>query len=125
MKIIRPLLLFCPALYLLPSIAMAQSASAQDANKTVRVVRVESAPVIDGKLDDAVWQHAEVMTEFHQIRPGNGTEPSDPTEVVGGLPLRELHPLDSSRVGISQNISLQLGQPDSKPEPHLNFTVLE
>ncbi len=81
MKIIRPLLLFCPALYLLPSIAMAQSASAQDANKTVRVVRVESAPVIDGKLDDAVWQQAEVMTEFHQIRPGNGTEPSDPTEV--------------------------------------------
>ena len=60
---------------------MAQSASAQDANKTVRVVRVESAPVIDGKLNDAVWQQAEVMTEFHQIRPGNGTEPSDPTEV--------------------------------------------
>ena len=59
----------------------AQTASAEDANKEVRVVRIESAPVIDGKLDDAVWNNAEVLTEFHQTRPGNGDPPTDPTEV--------------------------------------------
>lgn len=50
-------------------------------SKTVRVVRVETPPVIDGKLDDAVWQRADVITDFHQIRPGDGTPPSEPTEL--------------------------------------------
>jgi len=61
--------------------ASAQSSSDADANKEVRVIRVEAIPVIDGKLDEAVWKNAEVLTDFHQTRPGDGTEPSDPTEV--------------------------------------------
>ena len=47
----------------------------------MRAVRVASPPVIDGRLDDAVWQQAEPITDFHQIRPGNGTPPSERTEV--------------------------------------------
>lgn len=61
--------------------ASAQSTSIDNSDKEVRVVRVESAPVIDGKLDEAVWQNAEVLTDFHQIRPSDGAEPSEPTEV--------------------------------------------
>lgn len=61
--------------------ASAQSSSDADANKEVRVIRVESIPVIDGQLDEAVWEDAEVLTDFHQTRPGDGAEPSDPTEV--------------------------------------------
>jgi len=61
--------------------ALAQSLSDENANKQVRVIRVDSAPVIDGKLDDSVWQNAEVLTDFHQTRPRDGGEPSDPTEV--------------------------------------------
>ena len=49
--------------------------------KQIRAVRVETPPVIDGRLDDAVWQQANVITDFHQIRPGNQTEPSERTEV--------------------------------------------
>jgi hypothetical protein len=49
--------------------------------KQVQAVHVASAPVVDGKLDDAVWQQAQPITEFHQIRPGDGTAPSEPTEV--------------------------------------------
>ena len=45
------------------------------------MVRVDSIPVIDGKIDEAVWDKAEVLTDFHQTRPSNGAEPSDPTEV--------------------------------------------
>jgi Ni/Co efflux regulator RcnB len=51
------------------------------AQKQVRAVRVATPPVIDGRMDDAVWQQAEVITDFHQIRPGNQTEPSERTEV--------------------------------------------
>ena len=51
------------------------------AQKTVRVVRVDTPPFIDGTLDDDVWKRANVITDFHQIRPGDGTPPSEPTEV--------------------------------------------
>ncbi len=49
--------------------------------KEFRVVRIDTPPVIDGKLDDAVWQQAEVITDFHQIRPGDGAPPSELTEL--------------------------------------------
>ena len=49
--------------------------------KSVRVTRVDSPPIIDGKLDEAVWQQADVIDDFHQIRPGDGAEPSDRTEI--------------------------------------------
>ena len=52
-----------------------------DGRKTVRIVRTATPPVIDGKLDDAVWQQAGLITSLHQIRPGDGTPPSEPTEV--------------------------------------------
>ena len=61
--------------------ASAQSVPVDDVDKTVRVVRVESPPIIDGILDDLVWGQANMITDFHQIRPGDGTEPSEPTEV--------------------------------------------
>jgi len=61
---------------------MAQDAApSSEGTKTVRAVRVDTPPVIDGVLDEAVWQQAEVITDFHQVRPGNGTPPSEPTEV--------------------------------------------
>ena len=60
--------------------AFAQSSS-EDELKTVRVIRIDSPPVIDGSLDDAVWERAEVITDFHQTRPGDGAQPSEPTEL--------------------------------------------
>jgi len=70
------------------ALILAAPASAQElsttpvvAQKQVRAVRVATPPVIDGRLDDAVWQQAEPITDFHQIRPGNQTEPSERTEV--------------------------------------------
>ena len=72
----------CSALALLGADAGAQSAApAADGRKTVRMVRTATPPVIDGKLDEAVWQTADVITDFHQIRPGDGATPSEPTEV--------------------------------------------
>ena len=72
----------CLVYLVLPDAAAAQDAPASaEAAKVVRVVRVASPPVIDGRLDDDVWQQADVITDFHQIRPGDGAEPSEITEV--------------------------------------------
>jgi len=49
--------------------------------KRFRAVRVDSAPVLDGRLDDPVWQQAEIVTDFHQTRPGDHTPTSEPTEL--------------------------------------------
>lgn len=51
------------------------------AQKSVRAIRVDTPPIIDGKLDDAVWQLAQPISDFHQTRPGNQTPPSEFTEV--------------------------------------------
>ncbi len=49
--------------------------------KSFRAVRVSEPPVLDGVLDDAVWQQAERVTDFHQSRPGDHAVPSEPTEL--------------------------------------------
>ena len=50
----------------------------------VTVPRFDKAPVIDGKLDDAIWQSAAVLKDFYQIQPGDNIPPSRPTEVLIG-----------------------------------------
>jgi hypothetical protein len=66
---------------LLANAGLAQPPISETTEKSLRVVRVTTPPTIDGRLDDAVWQSAEVVTDFHQIRPGDGTPPSEPTEL--------------------------------------------
>jgi hypothetical protein len=50
----------------------------------VTVPKFATAPVIDGKLDEAVWQNAAVLKDFYQIDPGDNIAPSKPTEVLLG-----------------------------------------
>jgi len=52
-----------------------------NAPKQFRAVRVATPPIIDGRLDEALWQQAELITDFHQIRPGDGVAPSERTEL--------------------------------------------
>jgi hypothetical protein len=65
------------------SIADAQAAESPDPRgpKQARATRVDTRPVMDGRLDEAVWQQADVITDFHQIRPGDGTPTTERTEV--------------------------------------------
>ena len=81
MRIPYLLLCLCAAASLLPADVRAQAAPTDGPGKRVRAVRVETPPVIDGRLDDAAWGLAEPITDFHQISPGNGTPPSERTEV--------------------------------------------
>jgi hypothetical protein len=47
--------------------------------------------VIDGKLDDAVWQNAALLKDFYQIDPGDNVAPSKPTEVLLGYDSKTLY----------------------------------
>jgi hypothetical protein len=42
---------------------------------------VSEPPVIDGRLDEKVWQSAAVFKDFYQVLPGDNIDPSKPTEV--------------------------------------------
>lgn len=46
-----------------------------------RVTRVQAAPVIDGRLDDAVWREAPPITDFIQRELNEGVPASERTEV--------------------------------------------
>jgi hypothetical protein len=50
-----------------PGILVAQQPGAE--TKTVRAVHVDTPPVIDGRLDDAVWALAEPVEDLHQVWP--------------------------------------------------------
>jgi hypothetical protein len=50
----------------------------------VTIPKFNTPPVIDGKLDEAVWQNAAVFKDFYQTDPGDNTAPSKPTEVFVG-----------------------------------------
>ena len=47
----------------------------------VSVVRVATPPVLDGSLDDAIWQPAAKISQFVQQRPLEGAPASEATEV--------------------------------------------
>ena len=65
----------------------AATASAQESaiygsqEKAVRITRAASPPVIDGKLDEAVWTQAATVDDLHEIQPTEYAEPSERTIV--------------------------------------------
>ena len=61
------------------NLAPGTPAAAQDA--TVRAVRTEQAPTIDGVLDEAFWQEIEPVTDFRQRVPVDGAPSSERTEL--------------------------------------------
>jgi len=57
----------------------------------IRVVRFDTPPVIDGKLDDAVWQQATVFKDFVQTKPGDNIAPSRETIAMMGYDSKSLY----------------------------------
>src|SRR5687767_12212238 len=60
-------------------------------SQPVVVPKFETPPVIDGKLNEDVWQKAVVLKGFYQIQPGDNTPPSKPTEVLLGFDAKFLY----------------------------------
>lgn len=67
------------ATLVLSNAAVGADSATQD--KTAVAARVDSAPIIDGRLDDAVWAHANVFDDFHEIQPQEYSAASEKTEV--------------------------------------------
>src|SRR5262249_37547023 len=57
----------------------------------VRIPRFETRPVIDGRLDEEVWEHAAIFKDFYQIHPGDNIKPSKPTAVLIGYDVEFLY----------------------------------
>jgi hypothetical protein len=49
--------------------------------KSFEIRRTDSPPIIDGKLDDAVWTDAAWVDDFHQTAPFDGAQPTERTVV--------------------------------------------
>jgi hypothetical protein len=62
--------------------ALAQPIVLRDpGQKSVTIVRTDTAPVIDGVLDDAVWANAALIDNLHQVNPVEYAQPSERTEI--------------------------------------------
>lgn len=59
--------------------------------KPIVIPRFDKPPVIDGKLDEDLWQRAVVLKGFVQINPGDNIAPSKPTEMMMGYDTRFLY----------------------------------
>ena len=47
------------------------------ARKVTEIVRASSPPILDGRLNEAVWAEATVITDLHQYDPVDHGEPSE------------------------------------------------
>lgn len=63
-----------------PALLAAQSVVAPP-RPTGRAIRVAAAPLLDGRLDDAVWADAPVLSGFQQHEPFDGRPATERTEV--------------------------------------------
>ena len=83
MPLVKPI----TAAFLAAVLTAASSAQAQTISTTGPVSRhgratvTQTPPTIDGRLDDAAWAKAEVLTDFVQREPSEGTPVSERTEV--------------------------------------------
>jgi hypothetical protein len=59
-------------------------------SQPVRIVWFETAPTIDGKLDE-IWKTGAIFKDFYQRRPGENIAPSKPTEVFLGYDAKQLY----------------------------------
>jgi hypothetical protein len=60
-------------------------------SQPVTIPRFDTPPVIDGKLDDAIWKKAAVFKDFYQTNPGDNIAPTAPTEVFVGYDSKFLY----------------------------------
>jgi len=65
-----------------------------ESEKEVRIQRASTPPVIDGVMDEEIWQRAPIIDDFHQVNPVEFAEPSERTEV------RVLYDRDALYIGV-------------------------
>lgn len=56
--------------------------SVAHAQESIQAVRIDTPPVIDGFVDEEVWQHAFMVDEFYQREPNEGAPVSEKTQIL-------------------------------------------
>ncbi|MCP4660209.1 MAG: carbohydrate binding family 9 domain-containing protein [bacterium] len=70
----------------------AEQAQSQDAvQDAVEAPRLSTAPKIDGRLDEAVWQEAAPLGDLVQVEPDPGAPPTEKTEILIGYDEQKLY----------------------------------
>jgi hypothetical protein len=64
---------------------------ATNKNTPLHITRFKQPPVVDGLLDDVVWQNATLFNDFLQTQPGDNIKASQPTEVRIGYDAKFLY----------------------------------
>ncbi len=67
--------------WLTASAVAQESPSDGGQQKSLRITRTDTPPVIDGRLDDEAWMHAAEIDDFHEIQPTEYAAPSERTVV--------------------------------------------
>ncbi|MDT7780140.1 MAG: hypothetical protein QOC99_2652 [Acidobacteriota bacterium] len=80
-----------PAKAALKAAAKGTPALPPEKSQPLSIPRFDAAPVIDGKLDDAIWKKAAVLKDFYQTNPGDNIAPTEPTEVFVGYDAKFLY----------------------------------
>lgn len=92
-------------------------AEAQTSRKTALAFRTDVAPVIDGKIDELLWQKVEPVTAFRQYLPLHDTPASFPTEVKIAYDDQAIYISALLYDPYPDSIPMQLGNRDDE---HLN-----
>src|SRR5262252_2344500 len=74
-----------------PAAVKREVAPPPDKATPVRIARFDSAPTIDGRLDEDVWGRATILKDFYQIQPGDNIAPSKPAQVLLGYDSKHLY----------------------------------
>ena len=63
------------------SVGAQQVSNSGGQEKSVRIVRTDTPPIIDGVLDEEAWSRAAKIEDFHEIQPTEYAQPSERTVV--------------------------------------------
>src|SRR5215510_7255996 len=74
-----------------PSAVKREVAPPPEKATPIRIARFDSAPTIDGRLDEDVWGRATILKDFYQIQPGDNIAPSKPAQVLLGYDSKHLY----------------------------------
>jgi len=74
-----------------PSVTAQTKSNVANRNSPITVTRFATKPVIDGKLDEDVWQRAAVLKNFVETQPGDNVPATHATEVRLGYDERDLY----------------------------------
>ena len=94
------------------------------AEKEFRIVRTDTPPVIDGRLDDAVWSSAAVIDDFIVSQPNEGDEPTEYTQVYVLYDSEALYVAARAWMSTPGNVTAQVLRQGESVFPDDDFAII-